>query len=70
MGQLKKLIIPISSDLNDKLESKASEMGFSSLNELTRILLTHFANGNIEISILSHMQSSERTPLLIEQTED
>ncbi|MCE2928340.1 MAG: hypothetical protein LW817_01765 [Candidatus Caenarcaniphilales bacterium] len=45
-----KLQIPIAQDLNNKLKKKASELGFGSITDIARLLLTNFANGNLVIS--------------------
>jgi hypothetical protein len=45
-----KLQVPISEELNKKLKNKANEVGFSSVNEIARLLLTNFANGNLSLS--------------------
>ncbi len=45
-----KLQVPISEDLNTKLKKKAKQVGFSSVNEVVRLLITNFANGNLSLS--------------------
>ncbi len=47
-----KLQVPISEELNKKLKKKAKEVGFSSVNEVARLLLTNFADGNLGISFV------------------
>ena len=53
-----KLQVPISEDLNQQLKTKAKEIGFSSVNEIARLLLTNFANGNIFLSFMSNSTTS------------
>jgi len=50
-----KLQIPISEELNNKLKKKAKEVGFSSVNEIARLLLTNFVNNNLVISFVSKL---------------
>ena len=50
-----KLQIPISEELNNKLKKKAKEIGFSSVNEIARLLLTNFVNNNLVISFVSKL---------------
>lgn len=52
-----KLQVPISKDLNEKLKHKAKEVGFGSVNDVARLLLTNFANGNLLVSFLSNQSS-------------
>lgn len=47
-----KLQIPISRDLKELLREKAEEVGFSSVNELIRLLITNFAKGNLNLSFI------------------
>ena len=54
-----KLQIPISEELNNKLKKKAKEIGFSSVNEIARLLLTNFVNGNLVVSFLSKLGTKE-----------
>ena len=54
-----KLQIPISEELNNKLKKKAKEIGFSSVNEIARLLLTNFVNGNLVVSFLSKLETKE-----------
>lgn len=49
-----KLQVPISKQLNEKLKKKAKEVGFGSVNDVARLLLTNFANGNLFVSFLSN----------------
>lgn len=44
----RKLQVPISEELNKKLLAKTKKAGFSSINEVTRLLLTSFAEGKLE----------------------
>jgi hypothetical protein len=44
----RKLQVPISEELNKKLLARTKKAGFSSINEVTRLLLTSFAEGNLE----------------------
>ena len=53
-----KLQVPISEDLNQQLKTKDKEIGFSSVNEIARLLLTNFANGNIFLSFMSNSTPS------------
>ena len=50
-----KLQIPISEELNNKLKKKAKEVGFSSVNEIARLLLTNFVKNNLVISFVSKL---------------
>ncbi len=50
-----KLQVPISEELNNKLKKKAKEVGFSSVNEIVRLLLTNFVNNNLVISFVSKL---------------
>ncbi len=52
-----KLQIPISEELNNKLKKKAKEVGFSSVNEIARLLLTNFVNNNLVISFVSKLDT-------------
>ncbi len=45
-----KLQVPISKELNKKLKHKAKEVGFGSVNDVVRLLLTNFADGNLLVS--------------------
>lgn len=47
-----KLQIPISFELKEKLKQKAKQIGFSSVNEVARLLLTNFAKGSLNISFI------------------
>lgn len=47
-----KLQVPISESLNKKLKERAEEIGFSSVNEIARLLLTNFANKKLNISFI------------------
>ena len=47
-----KLQIPITFELKEKLKQKAEEIGFSSVNEIVRLLLTNFAKGNLNLSLV------------------
>jgi len=53
MSKEAKLQIPISTKLKSDLESKADEIGLSSVNELARLILTYFINSNLNISFSS-----------------
>ncbi len=50
-----KLQVPISEELNNKLKKKAKEVGFSSVNEIVRLLLTNFVNNNLVISFVNKL---------------
>ena len=57
-----KLQIPISEKLKESLKQKAGEIGFSSINDLARLVLTNIANGTLNISFnfkLTSHQTSE-----------
>jgi hypothetical protein len=56
-----KLQVPISEELNKKLKNKANEVGFSSVNEIARLLLTNFANGNLSLSFTEKPPKEELT---------
>jgi hypothetical protein len=56
-----KLQVPISEELNQKLKNKAHEVGFSSVNEIARLLLTNFANGNLSLSFTEKPPKEELT---------
>jgi hypothetical protein len=56
-----KLQVPISEELNKKLKNKANEVGFSSVNEIARLLLTNFANGNLSLSFTEKRPKEELT---------
>ena len=47
-----KLQIPINLELKKKLRQKAEEIGFSSVNEIVRLLITNFAKGNLNLSFV------------------
>ena len=47
-----KLQIPITRELKEMLKEKAEEIGFSSVNEIVRLLITNFAKGNLNISFV------------------
>ena len=47
-----KLQIPITRELKEMLKQKAEEIGFSSVNEIVRLLITNFAKGNLNISFV------------------
>jgi hypothetical protein len=47
-----KLQVPISEELNDQLKKKSQQIGFSSVNEVARLLLTNFVNGNLSLSFV------------------
>ncbi len=48
-----KLQVPISRELNKKLKAKATKAGLSSVNDIVRMLLTSFANGDLAVSFVS-----------------
>lgn len=48
-----KLQVPISRELNEKLKTKVSEIGFSSVNDIVRLLLTNFANGKLSFEFVN-----------------
>lgn len=56
-----KLQVPISEELNQKLKNKANEVGFTSVNEIARLLLTNFANGNLSLSFTEKAPKEELT---------
>jgi hypothetical protein len=45
-----KLQVPISEELNEKLKEKSQQVGFSSVNQVARLLLTSFVNGDLNLS--------------------
>ena len=53
-----KLQIPISRELNKKLKEKTSELGFSSVSEITRFLLTNLVNGNLSIGFIGNQMNN------------
>lgn len=48
-----KLQVPISKELNEKLKVKVAEVGLNSVNDIVRMLLTGFANGNLGLSFVT-----------------
>ena len=48
-----KLQIPISEELNEKLKQKSKQIGFSSVNQVARLLLNSFVNGDLNFSFTS-----------------
>ena len=49
-----KLQVPISRELNKKLKAKAAKVGLSSVNDIVRMLLTSFANGDLAVSFVNN----------------
>jgi len=47
-----KLQIPITLELKEKLKQKAEEIGFSSISDIVRLLITNFAKGNLNLSLV------------------
>ena len=47
-----KLQIPITRELKETLKQKAEEIGFSSVNEIVRLLITNFAKGKLNLSFV------------------
>lgn len=54
-----KLQVPISEELNKKLKAKSKQVGFSSVNEVARLLLTNFANGTLSLSFVESPPQAE-----------
>lgn len=54
-----KLQVPISEELNKKVKKKAEQIGFSSVNDVVRLLLTNFANGNLSLSFIETKSKNE-----------
>lgn len=63
MADKYKLQIPISNELNERLKKKSQAVGFSSVTEIARVLLTNFANGNILLSLVGNNQEKYSTEL-------
>jgi hypothetical protein len=49
-----KLQIPISRELNKKLKSRVAKTGLSSVNDVARLLLTSYADGDLDISVVKN----------------
>lgn len=64
-----KLQVPISKELNEKLKYKAKEVGFGSVNDVARLLLTNFANGNLFVSFFSNPSTIPASKENIEELE-
>jgi hypothetical protein len=47
-----KLQIPITSDFKASLQDKADDMGFSTVNELARVVIHNFIKGRIEFEFI------------------
>lgn len=68
MVQDSKLQIPINQKLKSALKKKAEALGFSSSNEIVRVLVQNFVNGNINLAFISNPKE-ESIPLLDLETE-
>jgi len=68
MVQDSKLQIPINQKLKSALKKKAEALGFSSSNEIVRVLVQNFVNGNINLAFISNSKE-ESIPLLDSETE-
>ncbi|NQY80121.1 MAG: hypothetical protein HRT47_07395 [Candidatus Caenarcaniphilales bacterium] len=66
MVQDSKLQIPVNQKLKTALKKKADQLGFSSSNEVVRVLIQNFVNGNIDIQFTS---SKPNTNLIDLETE-
>ncbi len=60
-----KIQTPIDNDILQKVRNMAEDLGFSSVNELVRVLLKNFADNKIVLSI-----SSRQKPLYTRQKWD
>lgn len=54
-----KLQVPISEELNEKLKEKSKQVGFSSVNQVARLLLTSFVNGDLNLSFTNNDKDSD-----------
>lgn len=61
-----KLQVPISKELNEQLKLKAKEVGFNSVNDIARLLLTNFAKGNLGISFIEKPLAKKKRKSSIE----
>lgn len=65
-----KLQIPMSIKLKKSLEKKSEEAGFSSANELMRLMAHNFVQGNLTLEFMNTRQpKSEYIEMLDEETE-
>lgn len=48
-----KLQVPVSRELNKRLKKRAKEVGFSSVSDVARLLLTQFAQGDLVVSFMN-----------------
>ncbi len=65
-----KLQVPISKKLNDMAKAKALEMGFGSLNDMVRLLITNFATGKFELALTPvnpHTENLEELEKIVAQ---
>lgn len=62
-----KLQVPVSRELNKRLKKRAKEVGFSSVSDVARLLLTQFAQGDLVVSFMNSALVSKNG---IEETED
>ena len=63
-----KLQVPISEELNKKLKKKVKQVGFSSVNEVARLLLSNFASGKLAISF-SFAEPEEKVEIASKELE-
>jgi hypothetical protein len=68
MVQDSKLQIPVNQKLKSALKKKADALGFSSSNEVVRVLIQNFMNGNIQLAFTTNPKE-EFIPLLDLETE-
>jgi len=68
MVQDSKLQIPVNQKLKSALKKKADALGFSSSNEIVRVLIQNFVNGNIQLAFTTNPKE-EFIPLLDLETE-
>ncbi|MBT6842593.1 MAG: hypothetical protein HOA17_02195 [Candidatus Melainabacteria bacterium] len=66
MEKKTKLQIPMSIKLKKSLEQKSEDLGFSSANELMRVIAHHFVKGNISLEFAG---IKEYAPMIDEATE-
>lgn len=66
MEKKTKLQIPMASNLRKALEQKSEELGFSSANELARVVLHNLVQGKINLEFLG---AKEYIPMVDAETE-
>jgi|GEM_PF-4704256 len=60
LTKMTKVQVPIERDLLDKAKKLAEEYGFDSIQNLIRVLLTQFVNGNLHIGFVMVDTPSEK----------